>query len=51
MELAEGEVRLTPLRWQSSGDLTSLASANALTRIPPTEQPLSRGARVQFLPT
>jgi len=51
MELAEGEARLTLLRWQSSGDLTSLATANALVRVPPNQGPLSRGARLPFLPT
>jgi molybdopterin molybdotransferase len=49
-EMAEGEVRLTLLRWQSSGDLTSLSAANALVRIPPNAGPLSRGFRLFFLP-
>jgi molybdopterin molybdotransferase len=47
----EGEAHLTPLRWQSSGDLTSLARANALARVPPNQGPLSRGTRLPFLPT
>lgn len=51
MEVDEGEDRLNPLRWQSSGDLTSLATANALVRIPPNQGPLSRGVRLLFLPT
>jgi molybdopterin molybdotransferase len=51
MEIDEGEARLSLLRWQSSGDLTSLAAANALVRIPPHQGPLSRGARLSFLPT
>jgi molybdopterin molybdotransferase len=45
------EARPVLLRWQSSGDLTALASANALVRIPPGQGPLSRGARLHFLPT
>ena len=49
--IVEGEVRVSLLRWQSSGDLTSLANANALVRIPPGQGPLSRGARLRFLPT
>jgi molybdopterin molybdotransferase len=51
LEMVEGQVRLTLLRWQSSGDLTSLSAANALVRIPPNAGPLSRGARLFFLPT
>jgi len=51
MAIAQGEARLTLLRWQSSGDLTSLSRANALVRIPPNQGPLSRGTRLQFLPT
>jgi molybdopterin molybdotransferase len=47
----DGAAQLTLLRWQSSGDLTSLATANALVRIPPLQGPLSRGARLPFLPT
>jgi molybdopterin molybdotransferase len=51
MDMAEGGARLTLLRWQSSGDLTALAKANALVRIPPNQGPLSRGVRLPFLPT
>ena len=51
MNFVEGEARLTPLRWQSSGDLTSLATANALVRVAPNEGPLSRGTRLPFLST
>ena len=42
---------LTLLHWKSSGDLTSLATTNALVRVPPDRPKLSRGMRVQFLPT
>jgi molybdopterin molybdotransferase len=41
---------LTPLRWSSSGDLTSLATANALIRVTTGAQHLPRGERVEFLP-
>jgi len=51
MEIAQGEVRLTLLRWQSSGDLTALSTANALVRVPPNQGPLSRGAKLPFLST
>jgi molybdopterin molybdotransferase len=51
MNLVEGEAHLTPLRWQSSGDLTSLATANALVRVAPNQGPLSRGTRLPFLST
>jgi molybdopterin molybdotransferase len=51
MSFVEGEARLTPLRWQSSGDLTSLAKANALVRVAPDQGPVSRGTRLPFLST
>jgi len=51
MEIVEGEARLVLLRWQSSGDLTSMARANALVRISPNQAPLSRGLRLPFLAT
>ena len=43
--------RLTLLPWRSSGDITPLAAANALARIPPSSRPLKRGDPVLFLPT
>ena len=43
--------RLQPLPWRSSGDLTSLASANALLRVPPQTGQLEAGATVDFIPT
>ena len=43
--------QLTPLPWRSSGDLTSLATANALVRIPPVSGKLAPGAKLQFKPT
>ena len=48
--LADGTVALMPLRWASSGDLTSLASANALIRVPARTTFLEQGSQVQFIP-
>jgi len=45
----EGRVKLTPLRWQSSGDITRLPAANALMRIPAETPSLASGALVEFL--
>lgn len=47
----DGVASLTPLRWSSSGDLTSLATANALLRVPAGASRLPRGSRVEFTPT
>ena len=47
----EGVATLTPLRWRSSGDLTALATANALLRVPAGTQRLQRGSRVEFVRT
>lgn len=46
-----GQPRLRPLKWPSSGDLTCLAEANALVRIPPNSPAMEAGAEVDFLPT
>ena len=46
-----GTSQLTPLRWSSSGDLTSLAKANALIRIKAGCKDLAAGAEVEFVPT
>jgi molybdopterin molybdotransferase len=40
---------LHPLPWASSGDLTCLAEANALVRVPPDCPALAAGAAVDFL--
>lgn len=40
---------LRPLRWASSGDLTALASADALVRVPVSG--LAQGARAEFIRT
>jgi molybdopterin molybdotransferase len=42
---------LTPLRWASSGDLTSLATANALIRVAGGSARLAQGSPVEFLST
>jgi molybdopterin biosynthesis enzyme len=39
------------LRWSNSGDLTSLATANALLRLPPHTGRLPLEAPVEFLST
>ncbi|MCX7868174.1 MAG: molybdopterin molybdotransferase MoeA [Limisphaera sp.] len=46
----DGRARIVPLRWQSSGDLTALATANALLRVPAETVPPQAGSRVAFLP-
>ncbi len=50
-ESADGRIKLTPLRWSSSGDLTSLAMANALIRVPSDCANLDAGTSVEFAPT
>lgn len=50
-ELAADGADLTPLPWRSSGDLTPLAEANALVRLPPSAEGFPAGARIAFLPT
>lgn len=49
-ELSAEGLLLTPLPWNSSGDLTSLASANALARIPTATKRLAKGASIEFFP-
>lgn len=48
-QLRDSSAMLTPLRWSSSGDLTVLATANALIRVGSGEQGLKHGSRVGFL--
>jgi molybdopterin molybdotransferase len=50
-ELVDGRVWLTPLRWSSSGDLTALATANALLRVAIGARQFSRGSQVDFIRT
>ncbi len=49
--LHDGVATLTPLRWSSSGDLTSLASANALIRVTAGLARLERSSWVEFVST
>lgn len=49
--LHDGVAMLTPLRWSSSGDLTSLASANALIRVTAGAERLERSRWVEFVST
>jgi molybdopterin molybdotransferase len=42
---------LTPLRWSSSGDLTSLSTANALIRVSSGTRQLGAGSAVEFVLT
>ena len=48
--LHDGVATITPLRWSSSGDLTSLASANALIRVTAGAERLERSRWVEFFP-
>ena len=50
-EIQDGVATLRPLRWSSSGDLTALATANALIRVTEGAQTLARGSRVEFART
>jgi molybdopterin molybdotransferase len=50
-QLRGGAAAITPLRWASSGDLTALATANALIRVAKGEHGLASGSRVQFVST
>ena len=45
----DGMAMLTPLRWSSSGDLTALATANALIRVTAGAEQFQRGSRVEFM--
>jgi molybdopterin molybdotransferase len=50
-EFLDGKIILHPLPWSSSGDVTCLAIANALLRVPANQDSLNVGAEVDFLPT
>jgi molybdopterin molybdotransferase len=45
-----GSPQLHPLAWASSGDVTCLAMANALIRVPAKVGSLAAGAELEFLP-
>jgi molybdopterin molybdotransferase len=50
-QLRNGRAEVTPLRWSSSGDLTSLSMANALIRVPGSNPDLQSRSEIEFLPT
>ena len=50
-QISGGKLELTPLRWNSAGDLTCLATANALVRVPAGTADLPAGANIEFLST
>jgi molybdopterin molybdotransferase len=49
--LQNGASTLTPLRWSSSGDLTAMATANALIRVRAGTRRLPPGGNVEFART
>ena len=51
VEIKAGRMELTPLRWISSGDLTSLAQANALVRVMAGKMNLPVESEVEFVAT
>ena len=51
VEWNDGSPRLHPLAWASSGDVTCLAAANALMRVPANCAALDADAELEFLPT
>ncbi len=50
LNLQAGRCELTPLRWNSSGDVKVLAEAEALIRVPAGTGALAAGTGVEFLP-
>ncbi len=46
----DGEMKLKPLPWSSSGDVKCLAEANALIRVPPNQGSIAAGSQVSFVP-
>ena len=49
VEIRHGELAARPLRWQSSGDVTALAGANALLQLPAGAKPPKAGKDVSTL--
>ena len=47
----DGELKLHPLKWSSSGDVTCFAEANALIRVPANQGSMDKDAVVDFLLT
>src|SRR6185369_752737 len=50
LEWNDGPPQLHPLAWASSGDVTCLAAANALIRVPAGVDSFAAGAELEFLP-
>jgi molybdopterin molybdotransferase len=50
-ETREGKFELNPLRWRSSGDLTPLATANALIRVHSGRENVAAGTEIEFVST
>jgi len=50
LEWSGAAPRLRQLPWSSSGDITCLAEANALVRVPPATAALAAETEVEFLP-
>ncbi|HEV2435562.1 MAG TPA: molybdenum cofactor biosynthesis protein MoaE [Verrucomicrobiae bacterium] len=46
-----GKLELTPLPWNSSGDVTCMTETNALVRVSANRGSIESGAEVEFLPT
>jgi len=51
LDFSGGEIKLQPLAWASSGDVTCFAAANVLIRVPVNCAWLKAGAELAFLPT
>jgi len=49
--IQDGQIFLTPLRWSSSGDLTSLAQANALIHLAGATEHVEAGTQVSYIST
>lgn len=50
LSLLNGELKLRPLKWSSSGDVTCLAETDALVRVPANRGSINLDAEVHFLP-
>ncbi len=51
LQFLDGELKLHPLKWSSSGDVTCFAEANALIRVPANQSSMDKDAVVDFLLT
>ncbi len=50
LDFPDGERRLRPLKWSSSGDVTCLGETQALIRVPANQGSLATDTTVDFLP-